>query len=174
MIPTNFPEDRWVTKVEWAPGDRKLVHHILSYIDTTSAAEALDRRDPGPGYTCFGGPGFSPSNSSVGLGAGFIYSGTLSGTYGQDFAWGRFEATGSVYHSGGYRWEYTNTVTTSPYSLLNANITFAPNANRFKYTLYGKNLANKAYVQGALPTAQANMIFWSQPREIGVSVGYSF
>jgi hypothetical protein len=58
VIPTNFPEDRWVTKVEFAPGDRKLVHHILSYIDTTSAAEALDRGDAGPGYTCFGGPGF--------------------------------------------------------------------------------------------------------------------
>jgi iron complex outermembrane receptor protein len=103
-----------------------------------------------------------------------VFTGTISGTYGQDYSWGRFEATGSVYHSGGYRWEYTNTVTTSPYSLLNANITFAPNADRFKYTLYGKNLANKAYVQGALPTAEANMIFWSQPREIGVSVGYSF
>ncbi len=51
VIPTNFSEDRWVTKVEYAPGDRKLVHHILSYIDTTSAAENLDRADPGPGYT---------------------------------------------------------------------------------------------------------------------------
>src|SRR5260370_8216068 len=28
-----------------------------------------------------GGPGFSPSNSAVGLGGGFIYSGTLSATY---------------------------------------------------------------------------------------------
>jgi hypothetical protein len=60
VIPTSFPEDRWVTKVEYAPGDRKLVHHILSFLDTASAAEALDRADPGPGYTCFGGPGFSP------------------------------------------------------------------------------------------------------------------
>ena len=32
-------------------------------------------------YGALGGPGFSPSNSSVGVGAGFIYSGTLSGTY---------------------------------------------------------------------------------------------
>jgi iron complex outermembrane receptor protein len=103
-----------------------------------------------------------------------VFTGTISGTYRQDYAWGRFEATGSVYHSGGYRWEYTNTVTTSPYSLLNANITFAPNANRFKYTLYGKNLANKAYVQGALPTAESNAVFWAQPREIGVTLGYSF
>src|ERR1051325_7887167 len=55
VVPTNFPSDRWVTKVEYAPGDRKLVHHVLSYVDTTGAAERLDRADPGPGYTCFGG-----------------------------------------------------------------------------------------------------------------------
>jgi iron complex outermembrane receptor protein len=103
-----------------------------------------------------------------------VFTGTISGTYGRDYAWGRFEATGSIYHSGGYRWEYTDSVTTSPYSLLNANITFAPNVGRFKYTLYGKNLANKAYIQGALPTTEANVVFWSQPREVGVKVGYSF
>ena len=32
-------------------------------------------------YGRLGGPGFSSSNSAVGVGAGFIYSGTLSGTY---------------------------------------------------------------------------------------------
>src|SRR5262245_31210447 len=70
VIPTSFPEDRWVTKAEWAPGDRKIVHHILSYIDTTSAAEALDRADPGPGYSCFGGPGFQPSGGLSGWAPG--------------------------------------------------------------------------------------------------------
>jgi hypothetical protein len=70
VIPTNFPEDRWVTKVEYAPGDRKLVHHILAYIDTTSAAEALDRGDPGPGYGCFGGPGFPPAGGLSGWAPG--------------------------------------------------------------------------------------------------------
>jgi iron complex outermembrane receptor protein len=103
-----------------------------------------------------------------------VFTGTLSGTYGQDYSWGRFEATGSIYHSGGYRWEYTDMITTRPYSLLNANLTFTPNSSGFKYTLYGKNLANKAYVQGALPTTQANEVFWAQPREVGVSVAFSF
>jgi hypothetical protein len=70
LIPTNFPEDRWVTKVEYAPGDRKLVHHILSYLDTGSSAEALDRADPGPGYTCFGGPGFVPAGGLSGWAPG--------------------------------------------------------------------------------------------------------
>jgi hypothetical protein len=70
VIPTNFPEDRWVTKVEYAPGDRKLVHHILAYVDTSAAAEALDRNDPGPGYTCFGGPGFTPAGGLGGWAPG--------------------------------------------------------------------------------------------------------
>jgi iron complex outermembrane receptor protein len=117
-------------------------------------------------------PNYNASNSRMLTTPTF--TGTLSGTYGQNFDWGRFEATASVYHSGGYRWEYTDMVTTSPYTLLNGNLTFAPSSSSFKYTLYGKNLTNKAYVQGALPTAQANMVFWNQPRELGVKVGYSF
>jgi len=70
VIPTTFGEDRWVTKVEYTPGDRKLVHHVLAYVDTTSAAEALDRADPGPGYTCFGGPGFLPAGGLGGWAPG--------------------------------------------------------------------------------------------------------
>jgi hypothetical protein len=57
-IPTQFPEDRWVSAVDFVPGDRKIVHHVLTYLDTSGAAEGLDRAEPGPGYTCFGGPGF--------------------------------------------------------------------------------------------------------------------
>ncbi len=102
------------------------------------------------------------------------FTGTIAGTYGQNFNWGRFEATSNLYYSTGYRWEYTDTITTGPYALVGANLTFSPNVNRFKYTLYGKNITNRAYVQGALPTAAANIIYWNLAREIGVTVGYSF
>jgi len=102
------------------------------------------------------------------------FTGTIAGTYGQNFDWGRFEATSTLYYSTGYRWEYTDTVTTGPYALLGANLTFSPNVNRFKYSLYGKNITNRAYVQGALPTSAANIIYWNLAREVGVTVGYSF
>ena len=59
-IPTRFREDRYLSSVEFVPGNRKIVHHVLTYIDTAGHAAALDRAEPGPGYTCFGGPGFSP------------------------------------------------------------------------------------------------------------------
>jgi hypothetical protein len=60
VIPTGFPEDRYVSAVEFVPGNRKIVHHVLTYIDTEGAAKALDEAEPGQGYTCFGGPGFPP------------------------------------------------------------------------------------------------------------------
>src|SRR5260370_20364037 len=60
VVPTSFPEDRWVSKVEYAPSDRKVVHHVLAYIDTGSAAQALHRRAGRAGDSCFWGPGFPP------------------------------------------------------------------------------------------------------------------
>jgi mono/diheme cytochrome c family protein len=59
-IPTTFKEDRWISAVEYVPGNRRVVHHVLTYVDTTGRATALDDAEPGPGYTCFGGPGFGP------------------------------------------------------------------------------------------------------------------
>jgi hypothetical protein len=60
VVPTRFADDRWVTMAEFAPGNRKIVHHVLTYLDTSGTAEMLDRAEPGPGYTCFGSPRFMP------------------------------------------------------------------------------------------------------------------
>jgi hypothetical protein len=58
-IPTNLTSAAYVRAVDTHPGDRETVHHLISFIDTTGASIALDEADPGPGYTCFGGPGFN-------------------------------------------------------------------------------------------------------------------
>ena len=50
---------------EVLPGNRKVVHHVQTFIDTTGTSLELDRKEPGPGYTCFGGAGFQ---STGGLG----------------------------------------------------------------------------------------------------------
>ena len=60
VLPTGITEDRYVSAVEIAPGSRALVHHVLLFVDTGTTAADLDAKDPGPGYTCFGGPGFTP------------------------------------------------------------------------------------------------------------------
>jgi hypothetical protein len=70
VIPTRFAEDRYLSAVEFAPGNRQIVHHVLTYLDTTGASAALDQADPGSGYTCFGGPGFAPTGGIGGWAPG--------------------------------------------------------------------------------------------------------
>lgn len=50
-----------VSGVDFRPGARENVHHILAYVDTSGTAERLDAEDPGPGYECMGGPRFQPA-----------------------------------------------------------------------------------------------------------------
>lgn len=69
-VPTNFDADRFITGVEVRPGNREIVHHVLLFIDATGVSADLDRADPGPGYTCFGGPGFTPSGTLGGWAPG--------------------------------------------------------------------------------------------------------
>ena len=65
-IPTNLIASAFVRAVDTHPGDRETVHHVLTFIDTTGASVALDEADPGPGYTCFGGPGFAIPGGTLG------------------------------------------------------------------------------------------------------------
>jgi hypothetical protein len=64
-LPTNLSEDQYVSAIDIRPGDRETVHHVIAYIDTTGESVGLDERDPGPGYTSFGGPGFSITNANA-------------------------------------------------------------------------------------------------------------
>ena len=70
VIPTRFAEDRYLSAVEFAPGNRQIVHHVLTYLDTTGASVALNQADLGLGYTCFGGPGFAPTGGIGGWAPG--------------------------------------------------------------------------------------------------------
>lgn len=94
-------------------------------------------------------------------------TGTLSATYGHDLAPGRVEATASVYHSGSYRWEYTGSVTTDEYTLLNGLVSFQPTGKSYKFSIYGKNLTNRAYVEGALPTTRIRDLLTGSSRRSG-------
>jgi len=69
-VPTNLISTAYVRAVDTHPGDRETVHHLLTFIDTTGASVALDEADPGPGYTCFGGPGFDTTGTLGGWAPG--------------------------------------------------------------------------------------------------------
>ncbi len=64
VLKTNFPEDRWIRAADFKPGNRAVVHHILSGIDSSGKARELDASDPKPGYHAVGGfgSGVDPRN----------------------------------------------------------------------------------------------------------------
>jgi len=62
-LPTNVTQDTYVSAIDIRPGDRTTVHHVIAYIDSTGDSARLDANDPGPGYTSFGGPGFTITSS---------------------------------------------------------------------------------------------------------------
>jgi hypothetical protein len=70
VIPTNYAEDRWISTVEVRPGNSKVVHHVLIFLDTTGTARKLDAKDAAPGYSTFGGIGFLPSGGLGGWAPG--------------------------------------------------------------------------------------------------------
>jgi mono/diheme cytochrome c family protein/thiol-disulfide isomerase/thioredoxin len=57
VVPTNLPKDMYITAIEYQPANRKIVHHMLAYVDTSGEARKKDAEEPGPGYSCFSGPG---------------------------------------------------------------------------------------------------------------------
>lgn len=71
VLPTQFAEDRYVTAIEVRPGNARVVHHVIAFLDVTGRARKLDENFPGPGYiTSAGFPGFLPSGGLGGWAPG--------------------------------------------------------------------------------------------------------
>ena len=71
VIQNPFSEDKWVTGIEYKPGNPRSVHHIIGYLDLGTGSEKKDAADPLPGYKSDGsGPGIIPSGSLSGWAPG--------------------------------------------------------------------------------------------------------
>ena len=60
--------------IEYHPGNRKAVHHILGYVDVSGGGRIRDERDKEPGYMCFSGPGVPTVGDLGGWAPGFVPS----------------------------------------------------------------------------------------------------
>jgi hypothetical protein len=82
VMKTNFKETRYVTAMDVKPGNPRVVHHVIAFIDNRDRAQKLaDRTDDGQeGYTTFGGVGFMPDGSLGGWAPGLRARHTAPGT----------------------------------------------------------------------------------------------
>jgi len=70
VIPLTTIEDKLVSAVEFHPGNKRVAHHAVLFLDDSGMARRLDKATPEPGYANFGGPGFLPSGALGGWSAG--------------------------------------------------------------------------------------------------------
>ena len=70
VLPTNLPRDTYLEAVDYAPGERGSVHHLIAYVDNSGQARQLDAADPGPGYTFPSGPGIEADELGFWTGGG--------------------------------------------------------------------------------------------------------
>jgi peroxiredoxin len=56
VVPLDLATDRYVKTVEFHPGNSRVVHHALFFLDSRGGARKLDSATPELGYPCFGGP----------------------------------------------------------------------------------------------------------------------
>jgi mono/diheme cytochrome c family protein len=61
VLPLNNDSELYVSGLEFRPGNRRVVHHALFYLDSFGAGRKLAAASPDGSYACFGGPGFPPS-----------------------------------------------------------------------------------------------------------------
>src|SRR5579864_4818618 len=47
VIPTDLPKDMEISAIEYQPGNRRVVHHVLCYVDTSGEARKKDDADEG-------------------------------------------------------------------------------------------------------------------------------
>jgi hypothetical protein len=70
VIPLPLSEDRLVAAIEFHPGNRKVAHHAVLFLDASGTARKLDAATPEPGYGGLAGPGFLPSGALGGWSVG--------------------------------------------------------------------------------------------------------
>ncbi|MGO9466438.1 MAG: hypothetical protein ACLQIB_06675 [Isosphaeraceae bacterium] len=70
VIPTDLPRDALVSAIECRPGNRRVVHHVIAYLDTHGYGRERDAAEAGPGYSSFSGPGVEIAGDLGGWAAG--------------------------------------------------------------------------------------------------------
>ena len=56
VLPLNLDQDSYIRTAEFRPGNRRVVHHGVIYVDESGAARRMAANSPDGSYPCFGGP----------------------------------------------------------------------------------------------------------------------
>ena len=72
VINVPIEKDMMISAAEFRPGNRKVVHHAIMYLDANGQGRSRDGEDGKPGFPSFGGPGIMPSGGVGGWTPGSV------------------------------------------------------------------------------------------------------
>jgi Copper type II ascorbate-dependent monooxygenase, C-terminal domain len=72
VLPTELTEDRYITAVDYQPGNRRVVHHMMAFLDVQGGGRTRDAAEPGPGYSSYAGAGVDVVGELGGWAAGNV------------------------------------------------------------------------------------------------------
>jgi hypothetical protein len=72
VLPLNLEQDSYIQTAEFRPGNRRVVHHGVIYVDETGAARRLAANSPDGSYPCFGGPRVASTGLLAGWAPGTV------------------------------------------------------------------------------------------------------
>lgn len=70
VLPRRTEGDVYVRGVEFRPGNPRVVHHALVFLDASGTARRMAEGSRDGSYSCFGGPGFPPTGTLAGWAPG--------------------------------------------------------------------------------------------------------
>ncbi len=103
------------------------------------------------------------------------FTATASVDYHHDFNAGRFGINVGLTYNSGFPFDVGNHIRQKEYVLLGGEISFAPaGVEGLRLIIWGKNLTNKDYLAGSLPTTFGDSVQWAPPRTFGGRVEFRF
>ncbi len=95
--------------------------------------------------------------------------------YRHDFSAGRFGINAGLTYNSGFPFDVGGHINQKEYVLLNGEISFAPSGlDGLRLVVWGKNLTNRDYIAGSLPTSFGDSVSWAPPRQYGVRAEFKF
>lgn len=70
VIPSRLSRDVYVSAIEYQPGNRRAVHHLMAFVDLHGNGRRRDKAETGPGYTSYSGAGVPIDGDLGGYAAG--------------------------------------------------------------------------------------------------------
>jgi iron complex outermembrane receptor protein len=145
------------------------------YTDFPNAPGTQPNRDPTTGALTGGSTSIIiPNAKGNATGRTPKFTGSVSATYETDLANGRLSLTGTYYRSSGWYPEVDLRLKQKAYGLLSSQLSWLAPGERYRITLWGRNLTKTKYSTFITEQSQFDAYSAAEPRTYGVSVGFKF